>query len=191
MDRAREPSLQERYAPASVCFGCGPANASGLHVRSFEDESVVGAASGALVASWAGRPEHQAFPGVLNGGIVGALLDCHANWAAAIALMRAEGAPRPPATVTASYEVRMLLPTPADRPVTLHARVTGHDGRRAHAEAAILVDGVETATFTGTFVAVRPGHPAYHRWDEGVAAPGQAPADPSSAPSSDATSAGR
>ena len=29
-------SLQERYAPASRCFGCGPANPDGLHLRSFE-----------------------------------------------------------------------------------------------------------------------------------------------------------
>jgi hypothetical protein len=38
------------------------------------------------------RPElhHEAFPGVLNGGIIGALLDCHSNWTAAWAL----GAPR-------------------------------------------------------------------------------------------------
>ena len=30
-------SLQERYAPASVCFGCGPANPSGLRLRSVAD----------------------------------------------------------------------------------------------------------------------------------------------------------
>jgi len=29
------PSLQERYAPDNACFGCGPANPQGLHVRSF------------------------------------------------------------------------------------------------------------------------------------------------------------
>ena len=30
-----ELSLQELYAPGSACFGCGPANEKGLHVRSF------------------------------------------------------------------------------------------------------------------------------------------------------------
>jgi hypothetical protein len=31
---------------------------------------------------------HEAFPGMLNGGIAGALLDCHSNWTAAHHLMK-------------------------------------------------------------------------------------------------------
>ena len=31
------PSLQERYAPHNTCFGCGPANAQGLRIRSFAE----------------------------------------------------------------------------------------------------------------------------------------------------------
>lgn len=151
-------SLQERYAPRSVCFGCGPANPAGLHVRSF-------ASGDGVVASWSAQPGHEAFPGVLNGGIAGALLDCHANWAAAIALMAAHGDERPPATVTAEYQVRLLRPTPTAGPLTLHARVAAVEADRAVVDATITADGRTTATFRGTFVAVGPGHPAYHRWD--------------------------
>jgi acyl-coenzyme A thioesterase PaaI-like protein len=153
----RSLSVQERYAPGSICFGCGPANQGGLHVRSFE----VGEE---LVASWTPEAVHQAFPGVLNGGICGALLDCHANWAAAMAFMRDQGIDRPPATVTAAYEVRLLRPTPVESPLTLRSRATRIDGDRAEAEASIEADGRTTATFRGTFVAVEPGHPAFHRW---------------------------
>lgn len=152
------PSLQERYAPASICFGCGPANAPGLHIRSFESET-------GLIATWSARPEHQAFPGVLNGGIVGSLLDCHANWAAAMALMRVRAEDRPPPTVTADYSVQLLHPTPTGDPITLHARVVALEGDRAVVAATIEVGGRITAAFRGTFVAVEPGHPAYHRWD--------------------------
>ena len=88
-----DPSLQERYAPQSICFGCGPANEKGLRIRSFLD-------GGEVVMDWTPSPEHQAFPGMLNGGIIGALLDCHSNWAAAYHLMRRTGAERPPCTVT-------------------------------------------------------------------------------------------
>ncbi|PYJ08781.1 MAG: PaaI family thioesterase, partial [Verrucomicrobia bacterium] len=35
MANADEQSLQERYAPENACFGCGPANPDGLHIRSF------------------------------------------------------------------------------------------------------------------------------------------------------------
>ncbi len=151
-------AVQERHAPNSVCYGCGPANPDGLHLRSFEvgDE---------LVADWQPAARLEAFSGALNGGICGLVLDCHANWAAAMALMRASGADRPPATVTASYEVQLLRPTPTERPVRLRARVKSIDGRRAVAEAEIVAGHEVTATFRGTFVAVGPGHPAYHRWD--------------------------
>jgi len=157
-----EPALQERYAPRSVCFGCGPANVGGLHVRSFESAE----RPGELVAEWRAQPEHEAFPGVLNGGICGALLDCHANWAAATHLMRLSGTDRLPATVTADYEVRLHRPTPTGEPLRLRSWVSFADGERAIAEAEISAGGQVTATFRGTFVAVRPGHPAYHRWDD-------------------------
>ena len=38
---------------------------------------------------------HQAFPGMINGGIIGTLLDCHGNWTAAIALMDKSGDDNP------------------------------------------------------------------------------------------------
>jgi acyl-coenzyme A thioesterase PaaI-like protein len=154
---SREPSLQERYAPDSICFGCGPANRAGLHVRSVPhgDETV---------ADWTPSPHHEAFPGVLNGGIIGTLLDCHGNWTAAHHLMRKSGADRPPTTVTSEYSVRLLRPTPSDRALHLRARIVESSDDRATVDASVESDGVVTATCRGTFVAVSPGHPAYHRW---------------------------
>ena len=150
-------SLQERYAPASTCFGCGPANAQGLHIRSFVEGD-------AVVAEWRAEPHHEAFPGVLNGGIVGALLDCHSNWTAAHHLMRAAGADSVPSCVTAEYAVKMRKPTPSDRALRLEARIVESSADRATVEATLSANGVVTATCRGVFVAVRPGHPAYHRW---------------------------
>ncbi len=152
-----EPSLQQRYAPASRCFGCGPANEHGLRLESrVEGDDVV--------AEWSAETHHEAFDGVLNGGIIGTLLDCHSNWTAAHHLMRSAGADRPPACVTAEYAIRLLRPTPTDRPIRLRARVVGAGDDRATVEAVIEADGTTTATCRGTFVAVGPGHPAYDRW---------------------------
>src|SRR5499426_2780589 len=95
-----ELSLQEKYAPTSICFGCGPANEKGLHIRSFPE-------NGEVVATWHPEPYHEAFPGILNGGIIGALLDCHSNWTAAWYLMQQAGLDRPPCTVTAEYAVKL------------------------------------------------------------------------------------
>ncbi len=153
----RGPSLQERFAPKNSCFGCGPANPKGLRIRSFaEGEDVV--------AEWSPEPHHEAFPGMLNGGIIGALLDCHSNWTAAWHLMGRAGAATPPCTVTASYTVKCLRPTPTSDAVLLRARVVDAKEDRATVEATLTAGGKVCATCSGLFVAVQPGHPAYHRW---------------------------
>lgn len=150
-------SVQERYSPEGICFGCGPANAAGLRIRSF-------AQGERFVAEWQAQPEHEAFPGYLNGGIAGALLDCHSNWAAAMQLMRARGLDAPPTTVTADYAVRFTRPTPTGGPITLEARVVESSEDRATVEATLSAGGEICASCRGTFVAVKPGHPAYGRW---------------------------
>ena len=150
-------SLQRQYAPNSVCFGCGPANPDGLHIESYlEGEEVV--------AEWIPGRHHEAFPGVLNGGIIGTLLDCHGNWTAAQHLMALRRSDRPPVTVTAEYTIRLLKPTDAAGPVRLVGRVIESSEDRATVEAELWSDGRVTATCSGLFVAVREGHPAYHSW---------------------------
>ena len=152
-----EPCVQERYAPRNHCFGCGPANPKGLRIRSFEDGEE-------LRAEWTPEPHHEAFDGMLNGGIIGSLLDCHGNWAAAVYLMKEMGQETPPCTVTSEFHVKLLRVTPSNAPVQLRARVVESKGDRATVEAVLESGGKTTATCRGVFVAVREGHPAYHRW---------------------------
>jgi acyl-coenzyme A thioesterase PaaI-like protein len=155
-----EPSLQDRFAPAGHCFGCGPMNAVGLRIRSrpHADDATV------LIADVAPRPELEAFDGVVNGGILGTLADCHMNWTAAWNLMRARGTDRPPTTVTLEYSIRMRRPTPSDRPIHLRAWLVELAEHRATVEAEISSGDAVTATARGTFVAVKPDHPAFDRW---------------------------
>jgi acyl-coenzyme A thioesterase PaaI-like protein len=150
-------SLQEQFAPRSVCFGCGPANPKGLHIRSFPEGD-------GLVTEWTPEPQHEAFAGALNGGIIGTLFDCHCNWTAAYHLMRASGADKVPCTVTAEFAVKFRRPTPGGGPVRIRARVVESGPDRAVVEATLESGGAASATCRGTFVAVKPGHPAYHRW---------------------------
>ena len=154
-----ELSLQERYAPRNACFGCGPANEKGLRIRSFPSDE-----GDETIAVWTPEKHHEAFPGMLNGGIVGALLDCHSNWAAASHLMRRDGLESPPCTVTAEYSIKLLRPTPSDAELKLSARVVESEGRRVVVESEVVAGEETCATCRGTFVAVKPGHPAYHRW---------------------------
>ena len=153
-----DKSLQERYSPRGTCFGCGPLNEQGLRIRSFEQENEE------VVCEWQPEPYHEAFPGMLNGGIIGTLLDCHSNWTAAWHLMRRLGLEQAPCTVTADYAIKLKRPTPTDAKVKLIARVVESFEDRAVVEAELIAGGKTCATCRGTFVAVKPGHPAYHRW---------------------------
>ena len=152
-----EGCLQELYSPRGRCFGCGPANSDGLQLRSYSRGSEV-------IAQWQPAEKHQAFPGMLNGGIIGTLLDCRSNWTAAWHLLQQGGLSQPPCTVTADYAIKLLRPTPLDVPVELVARVVESAADRAVIEAVLSAAGKPRATCRGTFVAVRPGHPAYHQW---------------------------
>ena len=152
-----EKSLQETYAPKSTCFGCGPKNPKGLRIRSF-------ARGNEVVAEWKPEPHHEAFRGALNGGIIGTLMDCHSNWTAAWHLMNRLGMDRLPCTVTAEYAIKMLRPTPTDDPIQLVATVVESQDDRAVVDGKLIAHGKICATSRGTFVAVKPGHPAYHRW---------------------------
>ncbi len=150
-------SIQETYSPAGRCFGCGPANDKGLRIRSFEKGDEV-------VGEWTPQPHHLAFENVLNGGIIGALLDCHSNWTAAVHLMKKRGDTEAPSTVTSDFHVTLKRPTPMDKPVQLRAHVAESTDDRAVIEATLEANGKVTATCRGTFVAVKEGHPAFNRW---------------------------
>ena len=152
-----ENSLQETYASNGICFGCGVKNEKGLRIRSFVEDKEV-------VCEWHAELHHQAFPGMLNGGIIGALLDCHSNWTAAYFLMKQNGKTEPDCTVTADFHIKLKRPTPFDATIYLRARVAELTEDRAVIEAELIANDKVCATCRGTFVAVKEGHPAYHRW---------------------------
>jgi acyl-coenzyme A thioesterase PaaI-like protein len=174
---AQHESPQERYAPSSDCFGCGPANKSGLRIRSVIEGDLV-------VARWTPKQQHRAFGNFLNGGIISTVLDCHSNWTAAYSLMRSSRSESVPSTVTASFCVRFLKPTPIGQ-VIIEARPIEVAERKVRVEATMKVEGevevaaegrgeggggtmsMTTATLTGEFVAIGPTHPAAMRWAEG------------------------
>jgi acyl-coenzyme A thioesterase PaaI-like protein len=150
-------SLQDRYAPNSVCFGCGPKNKKGLHIKSIPG-------NGEVVADWRPEPHHAAFSDFASGGIISVLLDCHGNWTAAYSLMKSRNLSRPPGTVTSEYTVKFLRPTPLNKVWHFSARVSAIEGNRVTVEGELEVSGEKTATMKGLFVAVKESHPAFHRW---------------------------
>jgi acyl-coenzyme A thioesterase PaaI-like protein len=66
--------------------------------------------------------------------------------------------------VTADFHVTLLAPTPSDAELELPAQAGEVTWHRAVVEAKLTARGKTCATCRGTFVAVKPRHPAYHRW---------------------------
>ena len=49
-------------------------------------------------------------------------------------------------------------------PLRVRAKAVSSSGPKVVVEASLEAGGQVTATCTGTFVAVKEGHPAFHRW---------------------------
>ena len=153
-----DKSVQLEYAPNSICFGCGPANADGLRIESHRIDN-------GLVMEYLPNDSHQAFPGMINGGIIGTLLDCHGNWTAAVGLMDQNRLSEPPCTVTDSYSVILRRPTPLGERLIVTSQITEIEGNKVKVELLLEANGKICASGEGLFVAVKEGHPAYHRWN--------------------------
>jgi hypothetical protein len=150
-----KPALQDLCFPdTNTCFGCGPANPEGLHIKSYwsEDRQYV-------VAQFTPPPKYTSgFPNALYGGIIASLIDCHSNWTAMAFGYRAEG--REPGTlpyiasVTGSLGIKYLKPTPMDTTLYLRAWVEGEVGRKTRVLCELGPDGLVTATGDSAFVRV-------------------------------------
>ncbi len=151
-------AVQDIHAPNGTCFGCGPKNEKGLQIKSYwEGEH--------LILRYKPKKHHAAFHSVLNGGIIATLLDCHMNWCAATTLYKMNPEEEFPSTVTAELQVKYKRPTPLDAEVFIKAWTVEVNENKVTVEATLMAEGKITAKGRGVFVAVKEGHPAFHRWD--------------------------
>ena len=147
------PSLQERYYPDLPCFGCGPANAKGLRLRSYADDD------GLVTAQFTPWPEHDNGLGFLNGGIIATVLDCHSAAAVTHEAFSRGWPPLPGAAlpyVTANLEVSYLRPAPLDETVTLYAEVTAASEPEITAHVWLAWDDKPRAEVTAVWKRWRP-----------------------------------
>lgn len=145
-----EPAFQD-LIPGNHCWGCGPLNEHGLHIKSrwAGDEAV---------CIWRPSPEHAAGPKhILNGGIIATIIDCHCVCLAIAAHYRGEGRAidSEPGIwcVTAALQISYLRPTPIAGSVELRARVKEAKSRKTIVTCSLYADQEERAT--AELVAVR------------------------------------
>ena len=64
----------------------------------------------------------------------------------------------------ASYTVKLRRPTPTDVVLKVTSQIKELTDDRVEVELLLEANGKVCATGSGLFVAVKEGHPAYHRW---------------------------
>lgn len=139
----------QHHMPDNVCFGCGTANPDGLQIKSFwEGEEAV--------CYWDSQEKYHGWAGILNGGVLATLIDCHCMGTAMAAAYRAEGRGLDSKPVyryaTGTLTVRYLKPTPNTR-IELRATVQEIKGRKTTLQCKVFAEASQTAE--ATVVALR------------------------------------
>ena len=121
------------------CFGCGPRNQAGLHLRCHLTEEGVG---GRFTLTRA----HEGGPGLAHGGVVAAVLDDLFGF-----LLYRTGSPM----VTARLEIDYRRPIALDVEYVASARVESQEGRKVWTAGALSdADGIVVAQARGLFLKV-------------------------------------
>ena len=136
-------AVQDHYPDAfAQCYGCGRLNEDGLRIRSHYDGEV-------SVCRFTPGPEHRAIRGIVYGGLVASLIDCHATGTAAAAATLAAGDDIAEDTirrfVTARLQVDFLAPTPLGVELELRAVTSEVKPRKVVVEVELSADGEATA----------------------------------------------
>lgn len=150
-------SLQDRAAPNLVCYCCGPAHPTGLRIKSHWD------ASGQFVLTrHTPRPEFVGFPGLVYGGLLAMLVDCHSGWTAMAWHYRYEQreleSDPPIQCVTGNMNIDYLKPTPIGVELFITAQVEGALSRKSRVRCEIWAGDVMTVKADTVFVRVDTEH---------------------------------
>lgn len=137
-----EKKYFQNYMPGNVCFGCGALNDEGLHVKSYWEGNE-------SVCHWRAEGQYHGWPGLMNGGIMATLIDCHCMGTAMAHACREEGRELGSLPeyryATGTLHVKYLKPTPNKYPVELRATVLQAKGRKTVLRCVFSCQGTQTA----------------------------------------------
>ena len=121
--------------PDQPCWGCGPNNPHGLRIKSYWSGDTT-------VCTWQPEPYHTGWPGILNGGILASLVDCHCVCTAISDAAVHEGCSAEALIfATGSLVISYLHPVPVDSAVELTARITERTPRKTRVECTVIAGG--------------------------------------------------
>ncbi|TAF64274.1 MAG: PaaI family thioesterase [Cytophagales bacterium] len=131
------------YMEGNICFGCGKDNAEGLQIKSFWEDNF-------CLCHWNGhQPRYQGWKGLMNGGILATLIDCHTMGTAMSYAYRQEGRTYDSEPTymyaTGTMSIKYLKPTPIDKIITLKAEVLEANEKKTTIVCEAWVEGIKTA----------------------------------------------
>lgn len=153
-------ALQDLGAPDGICFGCGTKNSNGLQIKSYWDVDNIH-----VTMTHTPKEQYVGWPGLVYGGLISCLVDCHSNWTAMANHYRAEirevGTTPRIDCVTGLLSIKYVKPTPLGVPLTLKARIAGEVARKTRVVCEVYAGDQLTALGDSVFVRVDLGHLAH------------------------------
>lgn len=126
------------HMPGNVCFGCGKDNHQGLQIKSYWDGEEA-------ICIWESEEKYQGWKGLLNGGIIATLIDCHSMCTSMAATYRAENRTLDSLPeyryATGTMTIKYLKPTSNTLPVELRATVREIKGRKVTVDCKVFSEG--------------------------------------------------
>ena len=146
----KESPIFQDHMPGNICYGCGKDNHEGLQIKSYweGDESV---------CIWHSEEKYQGWKGLMNGGVLATLIDCHCMCTAMAAAYREEGRSMDSEPhyrfATGTMTIKYTAPTSNDLPVEIRAKVESIKGRKVVVSFNVYSD--KNITAEGEVIAIR------------------------------------
>jgi len=129
------------YYPEHVshCYGCGRLNKHGLQIKSYWDKDET-------VCRFTPKEYHIAYPGIVYGGLIASIIDCHSIGSAAAAVYKSLNHDLdnelPLNFVTGSLHIDYLKPTPLNGELLLRSTITEIKERKVKVKTDLFVNDI-------------------------------------------------
>ena len=138
----KKPDYFQDHMHGNVCFGCGKDNHEGLQIKSYWEENT-------SICEWQPEEKHNGWKGVLCGGVMAVLIDCHCICTAMAHAHQLENTAIDSDSgfityATGTMTIKYLKPAFNDKAVVLKAYIKEVKGRKTVIGCDAYTDGVKT-----------------------------------------------
>ena len=145
----KSKDIFQDYMPNNICFGCGNSTKNGLHIKSYWNGEIA-------ECEWSPKNIHQGWRGILNGGIIATVIDCHVMGTSMAYAYKHEkrslGSLPEYKYATGTMKIKYIKPTP-NNTIQLKAKILSYSEKKVHVSCEVLSKGIVTAI--GEVVAFR------------------------------------